>query len=182
VTTPAAERYAIRLALPDEVPHLPELERRAVRVFEGWERATGLTLPVLFNVTEVDELDAALKAGHLWVAAGPDGELVGFAQMLILDGCAHLDEIDVVPEHAGRGLGSRMLNVLCDWARAQGFSRMTLSTFRDVPWNLPFYQRRGFRVLPPDQLPPEHRDLVAAEQMRGLRTDLRSVMALDLDS
>ena len=42
-----------------------------------------------------------------------------------------------------------------------GYPRITLSTFRDVPWNRPFYERRGFRVVDPGGLPPQHRDLVA---------------------
>src|SRR5260370_37218881 len=33
-------------------------------------------------------------------------------------------------------------------ARALGFDALSLSTCRDVPWNAPFYERRGFREVP----------------------------------
>ena len=133
----------------------------------------------LENVSTIDELDEARQRGHLWIAAAPDGELAGFAQVVILDGVAHLDEIDVVPEHGRKGVGSQLVDAVCRWARAAGYSKVTLSTFRDVPWNRPFYEKRGFRVVE-TPLPPEHRRLVAAERARGLRTDLRVIMERDL--
>ena len=169
----------IRLAEASDVPALPSVERRAARLFDGWLTETGLTRASLENVSSNEELDEARRRGHLWIAAAPDGELAGFAQVVILDGVAHLDEIDVVPEHARQGVGSRLVDAVCRWARSAGYSKVTLSTFRDVPWNRPFYEKRGFRVVE-TALPPEHRRLVAAERDRGLRTDLRVIMARDL--
>jgi GNAT superfamily N-acetyltransferase len=168
--------YVIRSATRADVSLLPSVERRAVRLFEGWMASTGLTRDVLENVSTIDELDGARGRGHLWVAVAPGGEVVGFAQAMILDGLAHLDEVDVVPEHARRGVGSRLLDEVCRWAHAAGYSKITLSTFRGVPWNEDFYARRGFVVVDPRDLPPEHRALVAAERARGLRTDLRVIM------
>ena len=171
--------YLIRLAEASDVAALPSIERRAARLFDGWLTEAGLTQAFLENVSSIDELDEARQRGRLWIAAAPDGELVGFAQVVILDGVAHLDEIDVIPEHGRKGVGSQLLDAVCRWARAAGYSKVTLSTFRDVPWNRPFYEKRGFRVI--DQpLPPEHRRLVAAERARGLRTDLRVIMERDL--
>ena len=37
---------------------------------------------------------------------------------------------------------------VCDWAAGNGYASVTLTTFRDVPWNMPFYERLGFRVIP----------------------------------
>ena len=51
-----------------------------------------------------------------------------------------------------RGLGKRLIETLCDWARGQGYGAVTLSTFRDVPWNEPFYARIGFRALEESEL------------------------------
>ena len=167
--------YTIRLAGPGDVAALAAVERQAVRLFEGWTGETGLTPEMLEKVSSVEELDGARQRGHLWVATSGEA-IVGFAQALILDDAAHLDEIDVVPEHTRKGIGSRLIETVCEWARQAGYPRITLSTFRDVPWNRPFYQRRGFRVVDPRRLPPQHRDLVAAEQSRGLRADLRVVM------
>jgi N-acetylglutamate synthase-like GNAT family acetyltransferase/uncharacterized damage-inducible protein DinB len=105
-----------------------------------------------------------------------DGEVVGFAQAMILDGTPHLDEIDVVPEHTRKGVGSRLVETVCRWARDSGYPKVTLCTFRDIPWNRPFYEGRGFHVVEPQSASPQLREMVAAEQGRGFRTDLRVVM------
>jgi GNAT superfamily N-acetyltransferase len=171
--------YVIRLADESEVAALPSVERRAARLFDGWLTETGLTPAFLENVSSVEELEDARQRGHLWIAAAPDGELAGFAQVVILDGLAHLDEIDVVPEHGRQGVGRQLLDAVCGWAYTAGYSKITLSTFRDVPWNRPFYEKRGFRVVE-KRLPPEHRQLVDSERRRGLRTDLRVIMEREL--
>jgi GNAT superfamily N-acetyltransferase len=171
--------YVIRLAEASDIAALPSVERRAARLFDDWLAETGLTREFLEDVSSTTELDEARQRGHLWVAVAPGGEPAGFAQVIILDGVAHLDEIDVVPEHGRQGVGSRLIDAVCNWARSAGYSKVTLSTFRDVPWNRPFYETRGFRIVE-RPLPPEHRHLVAAEHDRGLRTDLRVVMERDL--
>jgi GNAT superfamily N-acetyltransferase len=101
---------------------------------------------------------------------------VGFAQVVVLDKGAHLDELDVIPEHGRNGIGSRLLQTVCDWAGKAGYEKVTLSTFKHVPWNAAFYERRGFVAVDPDQLPPQHVDLVNSERARGLRTDRRLIM------
>jgi 4-diphosphocytidyl-2-C-methyl-D-erythritol kinase len=167
----------VRRAEADDVPELPSVERRAVTLFEGWEKETGLTPAVLSDVSSLEELEGARAAGHLWVATTDTGEVVGFVQVVILDGLAHLDEVDVVPEHGRQGVGSRLVDAVCRWAEGAGYPAITLSTFRDVPWNRAFYERHGFRADEALAERPEHGALVAAERVRGLRVDLRLLMA-----
>ena len=52
-----------------------------------------------------------------------------------------------MPEHMRKGVGSRLIETVCRWARDAGHAKITLSTFRDVPWNRPFYESRGFQVV-----------------------------------
>jgi hypothetical protein len=40
-----------------------------------------------------------------------------------------------------------LVNAVCDWATAEGLPAVTLTTFRDVAWNGPFYAKLGFREL-----------------------------------
>jgi GNAT superfamily N-acetyltransferase/uncharacterized damage-inducible protein DinB len=177
----AADEYAIRLAQTADVPVLASVERRAVRLFENWLAHTGLTPDALENVSSFEELDEARQRGQLWVATA-GGEIVGFAQAMILDGVAHLDEIDVVPEHMRKGVGSRLIETVCRWARDSGHSKITLLTFRDVPWNRPFYESRGFRVVDRQDLPPDITTLVLTEHARGFRADLRVAMERPLNA
>jgi hypothetical protein len=57
---------------------------------------------------------------------------------------------------------------------------VTLSTFRHVAWNAPFYARLGFRELAEEQLGPGLRRVRADEARRGLDLSRRLVMRLDL--
>ncbi|MET0556569.1 MAG: GNAT family N-acetyltransferase, partial [Vicinamibacteria bacterium] len=77
-------------------------------------------------------------------------------------------------------LGRALLESTLAWARAAGYRTATLSTFRDVPWNAPFYARVGFRETAPDDASPELRALRAEEPANGLRLDRRVLMTLAL--
>ncbi len=176
----AVERCVIRLAAPADTLLLPAIEKRAARLFGEWLAATGLTAEHLEHACAPEEFDAACRRGQLWVAESADDGVVGFALVSMIGSQPHLHELDVVPEHGRRGVGSELLHAVCRWAGDAGHAAVTLSTFRDVPWNAPFYARRGFRVVAPERLSPAHVELVAAERSRGLRTDLRVLMAYDL--
>jgi 4-diphosphocytidyl-2-C-methyl-D-erythritol kinase len=171
--------YSIRPARPGDLDALPAIEYRARELFEDCIEATGLTREFLERVSTVEDFSDAQADGTLWVAESDAGELVGFAIVVFVGGLPHLDELDVLPEHGRRGIGSRLLDAVCQWAADAGYGAVTLSTFRYVPWNLPFYARRGFRVVPPADLSDEYVALVENEEARGLRTDLRVVMIRD---
>jgi len=68
------------------------------------------------------------------------------------------------------------VQAVCDWARGEGFARVTLTTFRDVPWNAPFYRRLGFEEIPAADLHPELREIMDEEATHGLDPTLRIAM------
>src|SRR5262249_52462140 len=76
----------------------------------------------------------------------------------------------------GRGLGTRLVLHVCDWAADNGIGSVTLTTFRDVAWNMPVYARLGFEVVPHAQLSPARRAVVEDETRRGLDPARRVVM------
>jgi len=84
---------------------------------------------------------------QVWVAC-LDEAPVGMVIASVREGTAYVEEMDVLPAYGRRGLGARLLGSVCDWARARGYAAVTLSTFRDVPWNGPFYRKQGFVDLP----------------------------------
>ena len=57
---------------------------------------------------------------------------------------------------------------------------VTLTTFRDVPWNAPYYERLGFRSLSETELTPELAEVRAREAEPGLDPETRVCMRLDL--
>ena len=115
------------------------MEQAANALFEG----SGLLTSVHDDVTSLEELSHAQAHGLLWVARGPDREPIGFALVDLVDGQPHLEEIDVDPAHGRRGVGRALLEAVCAWAREAGHAALSLTTFRDVAWNAPFYERAG---------------------------------------
>lgn len=168
--------FSLRHAKLHELEDLQEIERRAARRFENFPQ-----LGSLEGVTEQKTLRLALSRGDLWAVATEDGEtLVGFAHAHPLDGALHLAEMDVLPDWGGRGIGTALLHHVLGEAHRRGLARVTLTTFRDVPWNGPFYARHGFRHLSRDAWTPGLVDLVEEEDVAGLRSSLRTVMACEV--
>src|SRR5262245_26078200 len=135
-----APSYVIELAWPQHLQALPEIEQQAATLFRGWN----VPMSVIEEVTPIEEFRAAQEAGLLWVALSPQHQPVGFALVELRDTSPHLEEIDVHPLHGRRGIGTALVNRVCAWAQAQGYSGITLTTYRDIPWNGPFYARLGF--------------------------------------
>lgn len=79
--------------------------------------------------------------------AGP----VGFMLFSPSGNDLHIDELNVLPTWQNRGLATAVLDALAEQARAQNRQRLTLTTFRDLAWNAPFYARRGFRAIDPNK-------------------------------
>ncbi len=65
----------------------------------------------------------------------------------VVDGEGLLDEVAVAPAHGRRGIGRALVDEVVAWAAAGGFPSVTLATFRDVPWNAPYYEKLGFEVV-----------------------------------
>jgi GNAT superfamily N-acetyltransferase len=162
----------IEIARAEDIAALPSIERDAASLFAGW----AIPLAVLQEQTPIHEFAAAQREGHLWVARTHTGVVVGFALVDLVGGQPHLEEMDVHRSHGRQGIGGRLLATVKVWARAAGYSALTLTTFRDVPWNAPFYARSGFRVMFARELSPELQGVLREEAARGLDPATRVVM------
>jgi GNAT superfamily N-acetyltransferase len=168
--------FAIRQATLSDVPALGAIETRA------GERYRGL-VPDEIPADNVPEstLCTAASAGRLFVAEAADGTLVGFSLVVLLgDGSAHLEELDVLPEHGGRGIGTALVGAACGWAKAHGHGKLTLTTFRDVAFNAPYYLALGFRILGPPEITPALAAVIESEHQKRIDLAPRVSMQRDL--
>ena len=164
-------RYSITAARPQDLARLPAIELAAARLLAGHAPES-----VLGTTTGSDVLQKAQRDGHLWVALLDDAA-VGFAHVEVIEqDAAHLEEIDVDPAHGRRGLGAKLVLQVCDWAARQGYASVTLTTFRGVLWNMPFYARLGFEIVPHAKLSRALLAVVEDETRRGLDPTHRVVM------
>jgi GNAT superfamily N-acetyltransferase len=145
--------YLIRAARAEELPLLAQIERSAAILFLDTPYA------VLANdePLSLDFVRQRFQAGQVWVAADPKDLVVGFAITREVDNTIYLQEMDVVPAHGRRGLGSALIEAVCTWAQLQSYGTIWLSTFRDLPWNAPFYAKLGFRIVHEFELTILHR-------------------------
>ena len=161
-------QQTVRLPLPADLPRLAEIEDAADTLFldlvghDAWERAT-------------PGEDRAAMPGFLLVAAETaDGDAVGFAHVLEIDGEAHLEQLAVDPAHARQGYGRSLVEAAKVEASRRGYDRLTLRTYADVAWNAPFYVTCGFVETEP-ATPLQHR-LVEVEERIGLGRHGRRVL------
>jgi GNAT superfamily N-acetyltransferase len=126
-----------------------------------------------------DVLAAGAEDGRAWVAVDEADVVVGFAIAKVVGGEGHLDELAVLPAFGRRGVGRALVDAVVRWTTAVGMDAVTLSTFRDVPFNAPFYERLGFHAL--DVLTPELQGVVDEETAFGLDPSLRVVMRRTID-
>lgn len=143
-----------------ELPVLREIERAAGEPF----RALGMAPVADDEPPSLAQLTEFQRAGRA-LAAYEGGRPVGYLLWQPVDGCTHVEQVSVHPEHARRGLG----RALIDRAElAAGPVALTLTTFAEVPWNAPYYARIGFRVLDECELGPGLRAVRTHEAELGL--------------
>ncbi len=123
------------------------------------------------DVEELAEAEALL-------VATPDegGPPVGYAWIELLEGATYLEQLSVLPEQGRQGVGTALLEAVVDWARARGDRVVTLTTFRDVPFNGPLYAKRGFSHVPEAEWTDGEREAIDAQAAMGMDRAARTVM------
>ncbi|MGW4159483.1 GNAT family N-acetyltransferase [Streptomyces sp. NPDC004788] len=157
----------IRVAEAAELPLLQDIERAAGEAF----RALGMGEIADDEPLPLDVLEGYRSAGRAWVAVEETGgRPVAYLLADTVDGAAHIEQVSVHPDAAGRGVGRALIEHLAAAAREQGLSALTLTTFADVPWNAPYYTRLGFRRLDEGDpaLTEGLREISLAEAAHGL--------------
>jgi len=128
----------------------------------------------------VEELLPYVRDGRAWVVDGPGGSPVAYLIADWVDGNAHVEQVSVDPAHAGRGLGASLVEHVAQWARERGAPALTLTTYTEVAWNGPYYERLGFRRLADGEITPGLRAVRAAEAAHGLDRWPRAAMRREL--
>jgi GNAT superfamily N-acetyltransferase len=151
----------IRPPRGDELEALRRIERDAGRGFA----AIGMAEIANDEPLSVMELEAFRADGRAWVAVDAQDRPIAYLLSSIVDGCAHIEQVSVALAHARQGLGAALIEHLAATARAEDRPALTLTTFRDVPWNAPYYQRLGFVIVEPADQEPELAALFSRESV-----------------
>lgn len=169
--------YLIRSTRPEDAPQLPAIEQSAGELFRtipdlAWIADDG-------NIAPERHLEL-IAGGACWVAETEGGALVAFLAAQCVGDALHIWELSVLQDHQRRGTGRALIERAVGFGREQGLSSVTLSTFRDVPWNEPMYRRLGFVTLEPAECDERLRGILANEIAAGLPGERRSAMFMRL--
>lgn len=150
---PAPAPFFLRPSRPEEIDLAGEIDEDACTAYAE------IGLPVIFP----DDHPFAAKERARWIACLDDGGLlfaceeatrspVGFAAFGRSGGAAMLSQVSVRRGFARRGVGRLLVERAKAWAVRDG--ALFLTTYADVPWNRPMYERMGFSVVDPADAPP----------------------------
>jgi GNAT superfamily N-acetyltransferase len=168
--------YQIRFARVEEIPLLSHIEQSASSLF--------LDTPYSFLINAdplpLDYVQQQFQSGRVWVAVDCYETVVGYAIACEVDDTLYLHQIDVVPKHGRKGIGSALVDTICDWAKQHGYHIVSLSTFQDIPWNAPFYSKLGFRPVDESELTKGFQQIRLKEFEAGLPILERVIMLCTL--
>jgi GNAT superfamily N-acetyltransferase len=168
--------FTLRPGRAGDGPALREIELSAGQRF----RAVGLPDVADAEPASVEELARHAAEGRSWVAVDADDCPVGYVLAGVVDGNAHVEQVSVAPDHQGGGIGRALIEQVRTWAVDRGLPAITLTTFKDVPWNGPLYRHLGFRVLDEHEIGPELRAIRHHETAMGLDPAQRVCMGQDV--
>lgn len=164
--------YRLRPLEPEDREALVEVENRAAALFRlhGYSQVADNPIP------DVPFLDTVFAGAEVIVCAGPDARPVGFAVARSVAGWLHLAELSVDPAHGRKGLGRALVTAVISRAAGAGLAGVSLTTFRDVPFNAPFYAAMGFAEAGRGEAPAAIADLLVREVPDGVDVGSRVLM------
>jgi GNAT superfamily N-acetyltransferase len=164
--------YKIRSACMEDLTALAEIELSAATLF--------CDTPYAFLVDDrplsLDFVTQQFESGRVWVAVNDRATPIGYAIAQDIDGEAYLRQIDVHPTYGRRGIGRKLVESVCVWAKDRDYRRILLSTFLDIEWNEPFYAKLGFEILAEAELSSGFQQIRQKEAEAGLPIDRRAIM------
>ncbi len=167
--------YTIRPARADELVLLPALERAATEMFRDTAHSWVVEDGGYDELVYQDWFDHGVI-----LVAEREGELAAFATAEEVGQEGFYALLCVHPAHAQRGLGRRLTDAIKTWAVSRGYTTLTMTTFPDVPWNAPMFERMGFRIMDDAELTPGLMDIRREEIASGLPPEQRVFMTIAL--
>lgn len=166
--------WSLRLARPDDASAMPGIERAAAVAFAGEASIDPIAVRAEADYARL------IRRGHCLVAHVGE-TMAGFLAAEPFSRELHIWEMDVDPRFQRRGIGAGLVRAAMIDARNSGVRALTLTTFRDLAWNGPFYARLGFEEVTALDAHPRLAGELAVEVDNGLPADRRCAMICFLD-
>ncbi|SDR25764.1 Acetyltransferase (GNAT) family protein [Paraburkholderia fungorum] len=173
-----APNVMFRFAALHDAQSIREIE------FEAGQRFLSVDMAGIADAAPMDleVVERKIDTGEIIVAVdfNADKALVGFVMFEPQPTRIYVQELDVLTTHAGRRIGAALIEQVAQLARERALKQLVLSTFRDVPWNAPYYRRLGFADIDFTELDAALIERRNAHIARGLDESKRVFMRRDL--
>lgn len=134
---------SIHVSKDCDLEFLPGVERSAAKKFVAYRKSEDQSPG---RVLAHDILLKAHKNKTLWVAF-KDSNPIGFLAATPVDGNLHIEELSVMFDHQGQGIGKQFIKAIITEAGIRKHNQISLTTDALIPWNKPFYGRLGFQEI-----------------------------------
>jgi GNAT superfamily N-acetyltransferase len=159
----------VRPTTTTDLLELEPLERSAASLFRETDRAWVADQ----EPTTAEVHLEAIAAGLHWLALTEE-IVAGFVFSRRIEWSLYVTELVVARPYQRQGIGRLLMATMEEHARGIGATQITLTTYRDLPWNAPFYRRLGF--LEPSVMPVHLTNLLRREAKHGHDPALRCGM------
>lgn len=163
----------IRKTFPSDIHLLIEIEYSANQAFTQIPQLKWLAESAVMSSDQHLDL---IQNHDAFVAVNAQNQVIGFLYAEKQAQDLYIIELDVAAEYQKQGVGRQLMTYIIDFAKQQGFQAVTLTTFTDVAWNRPFYEKLGFKLLNPQNLKPYLKQKIDNEVEHGFVGDSRCAM------
>jgi GNAT superfamily N-acetyltransferase len=155
----------LRTATVDDIPRLCAISCSATKKFSSILELADLA----DDQEEPLTIQQWLALGNIYLVEAKDLP-VGFIAAHPLDNTIYIAEIAVHEDNQSKGLGEMLLKAVCRWAVERATfegstkARVSLTTYPDVPWNGPWYQKFGFLETDASEVGPWHLERMTKDE------------------
>lgn len=150
-------------ARTEHIPIITQIEREAASVHPPGIMPTYLK----HHMLPYGELVEGIVNDSLFIALTDNGRVQGFILVRHFQDLALLSKVDVRPQLMRRGVGTQLINTALEKLPSWGHSHLWLTTFANMPWTVPFYEKFGFSIIPHEHQPEMIQTILAQEKEKG---------------
>jgi GNAT superfamily N-acetyltransferase len=163
----------IRAANDQDACLLPDIERSSGEIFR---QSPGLEWIADDAVQSQEQHRALIADGIALVAEAQGAGIAAFLNGEVAPDALHIWQIAVHRDQQRHGIGRKLIEAAQQFAIDHGIKALTLTTFRNVPWNEPYYRRLGFVTLDSVELDPRLEAILRSEEQAGMPIAQRCAM------
>ena len=166
--------HIIRKTQRADISALQDVERSASQLFKSVPKYEWIAEA---EVMRFEDHTVFVDQGLSWTAEDNTSKMVtGFILAELHQNDLYIVELSVRQSHQKRGIGSMLLQTVLDEAVRLKAQSITLTTFKHIPWNAPYYSRLGFDIILSENLPDYLQLKFENEIAGGFERDQRCAM------